>query len=143
MRASMAVLQWSVPVVALLLAAGSALAAEEKAKRNWWEPPEEAVAEVKSVTGQVSLIRPNSLSVVYAKDEKKGMDYEMVLPLSEKVRYVRAKGPEGLSLGDTVRVTYEELKWVNADDEEGLERRAVRAKEIEFVRPAITGLRSE
>jgi hypothetical protein len=122
----------------VVLAAGWARAEEHK-ERAFWEAPEDAKVAVKQVTGEVSLIRQGSISVVYQRDDKKAMDYEMVLPLDKNVRLAHKRSVNELQVGDTVRVTYEERSW---KDDTGVERMHRQATEIQFMSLAKPQLRS-
>ena len=112
---------------------------EEQEERPFWQAPEDAQVTVKHVTGELSLIRPGSISVVYKRDAKKGMDYEMVLPFDKDVRLAYKRSLDEFQLGDTVRVTYEERTWKTDEDLERMQRKAM---EIQFMSPAKPGLRS-
>ena len=93
---------WFSAVVAMTCLGTTALAEEA---RPFWEAPDDAQVAVKRVTGELSLVRPGSISLVYQRDEKQGMDYEMVLPLSKNYRLVYKRSLDELHVGDTVRVT--------------------------------------
>lgn len=117
---------------------GTTALAEEP--RPFWEAPADASVAVKQVTGELSLIRPGSISLVYRRDEQRAMDYEMVFPIGKGVALLRRRALSELQVGDTVRVTYEERAW--KEEATGVERMQRRATTIEFLRSAQAGLRS-
>ena len=101
----------------------------------------QAEVEVKQVVGEVSVVRSQYIGVVYEHDAERRVDTEMVLMLGEELELERIDTLEQLNLGDRVSVTYEERTWTV----EGLdfERTKRVATGIKFLRPAVTGLRSQ
>ncbi|MFH0796595.1 MAG: hypothetical protein V2A65_05990 [Candidatus Omnitrophota bacterium] len=63
---------------------------------------------VKSLTGEVGGVGPNFLAIVYAKDEEKGIEYEMALPLDENAQFQSVDNLKDLEIGDKVTIQYEE-----------------------------------
>lgn len=118
-------------VASVFVTSGLVVAAEED--------EEDALITVKHITGEVSIIRPHYLSVVYKQDAETRMEYEMVFPMNKDVEFFHKKSLDDIEVGDTVRVTYEEKTWTTED---GMERMKRKAKEVWFVRPAKKGLRS-
>lgn len=86
----------------------------------------------KEVQGEVSGIGKDSISVVYMRDEKKRIEYEMLLPIEKDIRLVHKQRLDQINVGDIVRVQYEE---VTEEYEEG-PRSSRKAKVISFVKPA-------
>lgn len=113
--------------------------ADAEVARPRWQAPADAPMTVEQVTGELSLIRPGSINLVYGRDDEQKMDYEMVLPLVPDVKVIRRRDLSELRVGDTVLVTYEERTW---EDEAEVERMQRRATTIEFLRPAAANMRS-
>lgn len=103
---------------------------------------EEAKETVKAteVTGEVSVIGPTYISIVYARDEEKGVEYEMLLPIDKDVKFIR-KGLDELVVGDKVRVKCDDYFRINEEGKELCTRRV--PKEIQFLSPPINKLVGE
>ena len=101
------------------------------------EKPAEIVT-LKSVKGKLDYVGSQCINLVY--DRKEGMEYEMDLPYDKDLKLMNKRKLGDFVRGDIVQVMYEETAWT---DEGGMERERRKATEIQFVRPAITGLRSD
>lgn len=110
-------------MVMILAAVG--IAAEEEAKETI-KPTE--------ITGEVSVIGRNYISIVYARDEKKGEEYEIMLPFTQDVKFIRKRLDE-LVVGDKVRVKCDDYLRKNEEGKEICGRRV--PKEIQFLSPPI------
>jgi hypothetical protein len=85
------------------------------------------------ITGEVSGIGAGYISIIYARDEDKTTEYEMLLPIEKDVEFIR-KSLSELVVGDIVSVKCDDYIKI---DEEGKELCARRvAKEVKFLRPA-------
>lgn len=115
-------------VIGLLLMFSTAVGAGEAAEE------EDVVVVVKEISGEVTVVGPSFIAVVYERDAKKGIEYEMALPIDKDIELVRKRNLDEIRVGDTVRVKYEETQ-------KG-ERITRRAKVITFVKPAKTKLES-
>lgn len=106
--------------------------------------PISPMTDLKSITGEVGVVRKEYISVIYRKEKDPDgsiiRDYEMVIPINESVILNRIKSIDDLREGDSVEIGYDETSWV---DEKGIGRIERKGKQITFVRPAIKGLRSE
>ena len=95
----------------------------------------------KEISGEVSVIRPRYISIIYERDEKKGAEYEMMFPINEDVKFTR-KGLDEIKVGDQVSITYGECSRIEENEETGKEEeRFIRrdTKGVEFIRPALKG----
>ncbi len=77
-------------------------------------PEDEGLVEVKAVTGELTMIRRNAISVEFSK--KDGESFEMLLPLADEVQFEHVKSLAELKRGDQVRVKYRQRY---RDDEHG------------------------
>jgi hypothetical protein len=67
---------------------------------------EEAQVSVKAVTGEVTSINRQAISVEYSKTSEGS--YEMLLPITKDTRLERVQSLTELKAGDTVTVDYEQ-----------------------------------
>jgi len=84
---------------------------------------------IKTITGEVGGIGPNFIAIVYQKDEEKGVEYEMALPLKEDVKFQFVKNLKELQVGDKVTVQYEEEITTYTEkvkDEKGKEKEQIK-----------------
>lgn len=106
--------------------------------------------QTKEVTGEVGVVRPPFMAIVYKKDKRKGIEYEIALRLDkDDVLIERKDSLDQIHQGDTVRVVYEEKqKEYEVTNEKGrkeIKRKVVSrdVKKIIFVRAKPKGLRSQ
>ena len=91
-------------------------------------------SEMKGIEGEISGMTKRSISIVYSRDNQKGIEYEMLLPFAkEGIKVEHKKNLSELAQGDTVRVSYEE---VIEENEQGEKKEGRRAKVISFIRAA-------
>ena len=112
-------------VVMLILAqvsAGFAQEGGEKAKMT---------REIKEVSGIVSAINEDFIAIVYDRDDAKGLEYEMALPIDEGMQLIHKRNLEQIKVGDKVEVQYEQLTEQKGDKQK-VERKA---KVIRFIKP--------
>jgi hypothetical protein len=89
---------------------------------------------MKEIEGEISGMTKRSISIVYGRDNAKGIEYEMLLPFAkEGVKVEHKKNLSEFAQGDTVRVSYEE---VIEENEQGEKKEGRRAKIISFIRAA-------
>ena len=84
---------------------------------------------LKTITGEVGGIGPNFIAIVYQKDEEKGVEYEIALPLKENVKFQFVKSLKDLKVGDKVTVQYEEETTTYTEkvkDEKGKEKEEIK-----------------
>lgn len=99
-------------------------AKEEVGKKN-------TNAGLKSIKGEVGMIRPGYIEVEYALDEEGA--HAMVFPLSKDVEIQNKKSIGEIQQGDAVELTYEERTWIT---EEGKAQTEIKVKKIRFVKAA-------
>lgn len=117
----------------VIMFAAFSIAAEEAKE-------EKETVKATEITGEISGIGRGYISIVYARDEKKGAEYEMLLPIDKDVKFIR-KGLDELAVGDKVRVKCDD--YFKTDEEgKGICARRV-AKEIQFLSPPVNKLVSE
>lgn len=112
------------------------------------EEGDDTIAVTKEVTGTISTLPPPFLSVVYRRDAKKGIEWEMPLQVgkSTELRYKRSLSE--LQRSDTVSVQYvEKQRVVKHQGKDGSPREETQvvsreAQIIIFLRPAKQGLMS-
>ena len=90
-----------------------------------------AMANLKSVKGQVGILRSKYIEIEYAQD--KDGAYSMVFPIPKDIEIQNKKSIDEIQQGDTVELIYEERTWLTEDGEEKSE--AV-PKKIRFVSAA-------
>ncbi len=62
----------------------------------------------KEVQGEISGIGKDYISVIYKKDEEKGVDYEILLPIEHDISLNHKQNLGELKPGDIVRIQYQE-----------------------------------
>ncbi len=135
-----------------LVTVGEAKKAEKKDKSGTDEdttegPVDEPAVEVKEILGEVSGIGSKFVVVVYRRDVEKGIDYEMLFTMDKnEVEIAQARDLSKISIGDTVKIQYEE-KTEQADkvNEDGVVERVTKVTErkatkITFISPPQKGL---
>lgn len=94
----------------------------------------------KNLRGEIGSINNDFITLIYKRDEKKGIEYEMLLPLDKNIQLKNRKNLKDFKEGDTVVIQYEESTVeYQGKDEGGIEpRQQVRrkAKVISFVKSA-------
>jgi len=101
--------------------------------------PEEHKKSIKTVTGEVSTIRPTYISIISHKDEAKKIDTEMIFLIDENVTYKRKVIGELLE-GDNVKITYDQYTKLDEEGNDIFVKRAT--KEIHFLSPKSSSLSS-
>lgn len=86
------------------------------------------------ISGEISAIGRDFISVIYKRDEKKGAEYEVLVPIDAGTKLERKRSLSELNLGDTVNIQFEDMTLEDAGREKNMERKA---KVISFVRPAV------
>ena len=84
----------------------------------------------KEVQGEISGITKDYISVIYKKDEEKGVDYEIFLPIEQDIGLEHKQNLGELKLGDIVRIEYQET---TEQDEKSI-KSSRKAKAINFVK---------
>ena len=107
------------------LSKGLAQETKEKVKR---------IKLIKEIAGEVTWLRKDKIAVVFQRDNERGTELEMLLPFDSDIRIVNKKSLSEISVGDTVRVQYEEIDDQNPDG--SLTFISRKAKAISFVRQA-------
>lgn len=115
------------------------LAAEEKAgpkgKTEHSAGPEKAERiikqEIKKISGELSSINNDFISILYKRDLEKGVDYEILLPLDKNVQLKYINKLKDLKEGDRISITYDE-DTVELENRQESRRKA---REITFIGP--------
>ena len=98
------------------------------------------IKDARSITGTVSIIRDNYISIVFKTDSATNEDYEMIFLLDETVTFQRAELSE-LEEGDTVLISFDEF---SEEDDKGAKKFKKRiTKNIKFLHKASKSLRSK
>lgn len=87
---------------------------------------------IKGISGEVSAISKDFIAVVYRRDEAKGTEEEIALPIAKGVIIEHKKNLSEIGVGDTVNVEFEE---VAEEPREGARSKRV-ARVISFTRAA-------
>ncbi len=87
----------------------------------------------KEVTGEVSGIADDSISIIYKEEKAAGVEYEILLPIDQGTKVERIKDLNQIKVGDTVTVEYADTVETDAEGKEITKRIS---KVIKFVRPA-------
>ena len=91
-----------------------------------------AQKEKSELTGEVSAISKDFIAIVFRRDEKKGTEEEIGLPIPKNVIVEHKKSLDQIAVGDMVSIQYDEVVEQN---ETGKVTKRV-AKVISFVRAA-------
>jgi lipopolysaccharide export LptBFGC system permease protein LptF len=113
-------------VMLVFLSQGRLLAEEKKEEKI------RTTSVMKEVEGEISAIGKDYIAVVYERDNTKGEEYEILLPIDKDIKLVRKKSLDQIGVGDKVSIQYEEL---TEEYKEGPKQKR-RAKIISFVKPA-------
>ena len=84
---------------------------------------------LKTVTGEAGAKNSRGMSLVYKRDTKEKSEMELWLPFSEKMELTGYKTMKDVSLGDLVKVTFEESKEGGFDRK--IKRLELRKKVVE------------
>jgi hypothetical protein len=87
---------------------------------------------VKEIEGEVSAVNKNGIAVVYKRDLTKGTEYEIFLPLDDKVKIAHKRKIDEISVGDIVKVQYDEI---TEEAREG-PRKTLKGVTVTFLKPA-------
>lgn len=90
--------------------------------------------QTKEVTGEISAIGKDFIAIIYERDERKSVEYEMLVPIDTTTKLERKKSLSELNIGDTIRIQCEDMTLEDASGEKKMERKA---KVISFVSPAV------
>lgn len=88
-----------------------------------------------TITGTISAVSSDSISVAYHEDKAKGIEYEMLLLLDNAFTIENKKNLSELKVGDTVKITYEDVTSEKIENKEQKVER--KAKIVSFVRSAV------
>ncbi|MEA3437057.1 MAG: hypothetical protein U9R43_11370 [Thermodesulfobacteriota bacterium] len=86
------------------------------------------------VSGEISSISENFISVVYENDKEKGIEYEMLVPIDKDVKIEHKASLSELNIGDRVSIQYEDATVEDSDKRQMLKREA---KIVRFIRSAV------
>ena len=121
----------SIFVVMMVLSFAGLVFAQDKSQQKG---KVKTTSTMKEVQGEISGITKRSISIVYDRDNKKGVEYEMLLPFAQEgIKVEHKKNLSEFSQGDTVLVSYEEVIEENEKAEKKEDRRA---KVISFIKAA-------
>ena len=86
------------------------------------------------ISGEISAIGKDFIAIIYKRDEEKGTEYEMFLPIDTDTKLERKRNLTELSIGDTFKIQCEDTALEDTSGEKKMERKA---KVISFVKPAV------
>jgi len=113
------------------------------------EGDDDIVAVPKVVSGEVSAISSNFINIIYEKNSKKGVEYEMPMKVDSDVQLKHKLELKEIKVGDTVLVRYDEMQQEaerpkkNGTMEQYTKVLSRHARLITFLRPAKTDFRSK
>lgn len=87
---------------------------------------------IKGISGEVSGISKDFISIIYHRDEGTGIEKEIMLPISKTIIVEHKQSISQISIGDLVDVEFEE---VSEEGKDGIKIK-LEAKVIRFVRSA-------
>lgn len=87
---------------------------------------------IKGISGEVSAISKDFIAIVYRRDEAKGTEEEVALPIAKDVIIEHKKSLSEIGAGDIVNVEFEE---VTEETDSGFRSKRI-AKVISFIRAA-------
>lgn len=96
------------------------------------EKPRKTGRIMKGISGEVSAVSNDFIAVVYRRDESKGSEEEIALPLAKDVIVEHKKALSEIGIGDMVDIEFEEIE---EETKEGSRSKRV-AKVVRFVRAA-------
>lgn len=98
----------AVACASIMIMTNTAFAQE---KKNEAKEQKVQVASVdKEVEGTISAVSPTGIAVVYKKDQAKGEEEEVFVPIEQgKVRLIHKKNLSEIGVGDTVKVLFSEV----------------------------------
>ena len=103
-------------------------AAQQKEEKH--EPKAEVVTN--EITGSVSGIGRNYITVNYKHDAEKGAEYEVYFPIDANVQVQNKKNISDIAVGDRVGIIYEETRIDDPDKGKETKRKA---KIVRYVGP--------
>lgn len=124
--------------LAPLSGAGFVFAADET------QEEEEYIIKTKKITGEISVIKFNFISIIYARDKRAGTENEAVFLLNDDIEF-KLKDLEDLQSGDKISITYDEYFEIEMNEKGEEEEIFVKrvTKEIRFLSTKSgSGLRS-
>ena len=106
------------------------------------EEEEEIIIVMKEVSGEVGAISSSLITIIYNRDEEKKIEYEIDLPIDKDIRIVHKRRLSDISIGDIVRVKYEERQKEEQIQKEGIAETKTKvigrkAKVVTFIRPKV------
>ncbi len=132
------ILMGALMVAAALILSFYAFAAkddkEEKTKAKTGEKAAVTWTGTGEVTGEISHMDDKYIAVVYARDEEKHAEYEVLLPIDGDVTVEHKNNIKDLVIGDTVTISYDQ----GTEEEAGTKNKKMkrRASKIKFVKAA-------
>ena len=118
------IIRFGLVILMAMVLAGSAFAQEEN---------KEAKITNGTIEGEISAIGKDYISIVYKTDPQKGIEYEMMIPFEDGVKYERVKGLKQLQVGDTISIQYQDTTE-ELEDGPKIERKA---KVVSFVKAKV------
>jgi len=116
-----------VSFAAICFAQDSKTEAKHQGKR------EVSSSDVQEIEGTVSAVDNNGIAVVFKKDEAKGEEEEIYVPIEKgQIRLVHKTNIKEIEVGDTVKVGFKEV----TEEEEGKESKRFKATTITFLKKA-------
>ena len=90
---------------------------------------------VEIISGEVSGITKNSVSIIYNRDYDTGMEYEILLPFDETIKLNHKKDLSEIKTGDLISIEYEKPA-------EGSKKMA-KARTINFIQSGVVNIVSK
>lgn len=145
-------LLWAV-AVSFTFIISSALAKDETQAQKQLSAKEKAASEtqddyaftVETVSGEVSGIDKNYISIVYERDYDSGTEYEMLIPIDSKTAVKHKTKLADIKVGDLVSVEYEKPVPEDevSEDETFKDKRQTKARVVNFIQSGVGNLVSE
>lgn len=105
-------------------------AKEERPQLVQKEEPE--VVTVETVSGEVSGVTKDGISIVYNRNYETGMEYEIVVPIDKRTALKHLKNLDEIAEGDLISIEYQKSN-----------KNPAYARTITFIQHAATGLVSK
>lgn len=137
MRMKKSIIRIGLAGILFLSISGAVFAAskgQDKEKLDISDAYEETVISTKpgEVEGEISAIGKNYINLIYKRDLTKGIEYEMMLVLDEDVTFEFKKALQDFSIGDMIKVKFEDITSEKAD----VKNVKRKTKVISFIGPA-------